>query len=51
MGCRSLAENPQSHAMNINGRVVIARDISTIPPTGLDTLRLAEEAQRSSATR
>ena len=51
MGCGSFTENPQSHAMNIDRRVVIARDIASIPPTGLDALGLSEESQRTSTTR
>jgi hypothetical protein len=43
MGCGSLTKNPQPHAMKIDRRVVIARDITAIPPAGLDALRLAEE--------
>ena len=44
-----LTENPQPHAMKVGGRVVIAGDVATVPPTGLDTLRLAEESQWSPA--
>ena len=43
MGCGSLTENPQSHAMKIDRRVVIACDIAAVPPTGLDALGFAEE--------
>jgi hypothetical protein len=50
MGSGSLTKNPQSHAMKIDSRVVIARDIAAIPPAGLDSLRLAEESQRAAAT-
>ena len=41
-----LTENPQPHAMKVGGRVVIAGDVATVPPTGLDALRLTEESQR-----
>ena len=47
----SLTKNPQPHAMKVDGRVVIAGDVATVPPTGLDTLRLAEEAQRPATPR
>ena len=40
-----LTENPQPHAMKVGGRVVIAGDVATVPPAGLDTLRLAKESQ------
>ena len=40
----SLTEDPQPHAMKVGGRVVIAGDVATVPPTGLDALRLAEKA-------
>ena len=51
MGRSSLAIDPQSHAMKIESRVVIARDVATIPPTGLDALRLAEQSQRAPPSR
>ena len=38
-----LTENPQPHAMKVGSRVVIAGDIATVPPTGLDALRLAQQ--------
>ena len=44
MGCSSLTVNPQPHAMNIESRVVIACDVTTIPPAGLDALGLAEQS-------
>src|ERR1700738_4396421 len=31
----SLTEDPQPHAMKVGGRVVIAGDVATVPPTGL----------------
>jgi len=40
MGRSSLAVDPQSHAMKIESRVVIARDIAAIPPAGLDAFGL-----------
>src|SRR5437899_8124266 len=37
--------------MDIDGRVVIARDLPTIPPTGLDAFWLAEQTQRATTPR
>ena len=42
-----LAENPQPHAVQIHGGEIVARDIATIPPTGLDTLGLTQQTQRT----
>ena len=39
MGRSSLAVDPQSHAMNIESRVVITCDVAAIPPASLDALR------------
>ncbi len=39
---RPLTEDPQPHAVNVSSRVVIAGDVTPVPPTGLDTLRLPE---------
>src|SRR5437879_13913573 len=47
----ALAKNPQPHAMDIDGRVVIARDLPTIPPTGLDAFWLPEQTQRATTPR
>ena len=51
MGCSSLAVDPQSHAMNIESRVVVACDVAVIPPAGLDALGLAEQSQRAAPSR
>jgi hypothetical protein len=45
----ALAKNPQPYAVKIDGREVVAGDITAIPPTCLDTLRFAQEAQGASA--
>ena len=33
--------------MDVDGGVVIARDLIAVPPTGLDTLRLTHQTQRA----
>ena len=43
----ALAKNPQPHAVKINSREIVARDITAIPPTRLDALRFPQEAQGS----
>ena len=42
-----LTKNPQLHAVKIHGREIVACDIAPIPPTGLDTFRLAQQTQRT----
>jgi len=39
----ALPEHPQPRPADIDRGVVIARDFSAIPPTGLDTFRLSEQ--------
>ena len=46
-----LTKNPQLHAVKIHGREIVTRDIATIPPPGLDPLRLTQEAQRTPSAR
>src|ERR1700722_20364840 len=46
----SLPKNPQPHAVKVGGRVVIAGDVTTVPPTSLNALRLAQESQCPAAT-
>src|SRR5262245_24999555 len=45
MSRRALAEDPQTHSAKIHSPAVIARDRSSIPPPGLDWLRIAEQTQ------
>ncbi len=47
----SLAVDPQPHPMKIESRVVIACDVTAIPPAGLDTLGLAEQSQGAAPSR
>src|SRR5262245_36132010 len=48
---RALTENPQLHAVDVECRVVIASNIASIPPTCLDSLDIAYEAECAAAAR
>jgi len=47
----ALTEYPQLYAVDIKYRVVIAPDITSIPPTCLDPLDVTEKAQGAAAAR
>src|SRR5215472_14284349 len=44
-------KHPQPHTLQIDGGVVIARDLLPIPPAGLDALGLAHQAQQPATVR
>jgi hypothetical protein len=45
MGCRALAINPKATAVAMTSDVVITRNVGTVPPSSLDTLRALEQLQ------
>src|SRR6266567_3790283 len=47
----TLTEYPQLYAVDVEYRVVIAPDVTSIPPTCLDPLNVTEKAQRAAAAR
>ena len=47
----ALAKHPQPHALRVEGGVVVACDLPSIPPAGLDALGLAHEVQRPATPR
>ena len=47
----ALTKDPQPHAVQIDSREIVARDIAAIPPTRLDALRFPQKAQGTPASR
>jgi hypothetical protein len=42
-------EYPQQHTVDIQGLVVVALDVASVPPTCLDTLGISQEPQATAA--
>ena len=45
----ALTEYPQLYTVDIKHRVVIAADITSVPPTCLDSLNITKKTQRAAA--
>src|SRR5581483_381133 len=47
----ALTKNPQLHAITVPGDVIVALDISSVPPAALDAFHLSGQAQGPAASR